>query len=367
MSFYRQQATIRKMHPGTLGGQSRVATPVSPVPLQSPQVLAAVAEPVCWSHFGSGETESAYTMSPDGTLVYGGISTNYNIYSFDNIGWSFVDTVTLQDIHGVFAPDPADQDWNFSGGYYQGSVVHPGSGLMYGFDSILELDNGSAVPGAVFHGALMRWDPSDGSNFEVVYHWSEDAGSTSTSATVWWHPQYPGLIWIIKEFDGVVDVQTYDTSTDTMNAPVGGLADIWSGVFVDLQGFSIFEYNDGIVWVLRSLDVSDEYRICNYHLPSSTLSTLDFDTASATDFDGYPFGIDYSGRLLFTATDGQIDGYRDLGATIGDLITYSDCDVFVYTDEYGTFYTTMFYWFAPADRSVIYSTDNGFAVFSQTP
>lgn len=47
MSLHRSLATMRKMQPGTLGGQSRVATPVSPVDLFSGAIVMTVVDAGC--------------------------------------------------------------------------------------------------------------------------------------------------------------------------------------------------------------------------------------------------------------------------------------------------------------------------------
>lgn len=311
----------------------------------------------CFSFFGFAASNSGFTMSPDGTRAYAGLSTDYDVYDFDAVGWSFVGSVTLQSLYGVSGTG----DWNFAGGFWLGNVVHPGSGLMYAFDNIIELDGGATVPGAHFQGSLLRFDPDDGSAFEVPYRWSENADATTTSAYLWWHPHTPDLIWIVKEFDGAVDIQSFDTTTDTI-ATVA--TDIWPGVNAGfLSGFSLFEYETGFAWVLH--DGTSDYRLCAYDVDADALATLDASAPAGVNDPDYPMGLDYSGRFLFSSTGvDAVDGYRQITpGSIGSLTAYTDCDVFLDEDD---FPARTFFWYAPADRSVVYIASNN-RIWSMTP
>lgn len=302
-------------------------------------------------------------MSPDGTKVYGGVSTAYFILSFDSVGWTEIGSLDMQDVVGIDAP-PGDQDWNLTNATFGGHVVHPGTGMMYAWNDAIELDGfGGTPPGAQPQPSLMRFDPDDGSGFEMLYRWAEPA-SGNRNAMLWWHPGTPDLIWIFHEYEQNVDLWKFDTTDDSVTLVD---ADLWPTVTSTLQGFSIMEYENGIVIVLRSGDASDEYRIVAVDVSSETIGTHDFDTAGATDFSGYPWGVDYDGRLFFSSEGfGQIDGVRPITpGTIGDLEPYDDCDIFLTAGEF-PFYTQPTFWYAPADRSARYQSTNT-DIFFQVP
>lgn len=360
MSYQRFARGVRQMG-GFAGGTSRLARPpaVLPEPDRKPGGH-------CWSYFGYGESSNSYTMSPDGTVIYLGPSTDFSVYAFNTAGWTFLYDLSMQDVNGVSAPS-GSQFWNFAP-FFGASVVHPGSGLMYAYAQVLELDGfGNAVPGGEFQGSLMRFDPSDGSSFDMLYRWDDyDTGVAATVAYLWWHPSAPDTIWIVKRRtsdDPTLDIHAYDISGDTVTTVA---TDLWPGVTGDLPSFSIFEYDDGFVFVVRSLDgASDDYRICAWDIPTATLATHDFNTSGGSDLADYPAGVDYDGRILYTSTGGAINGYRQISpGSIGSLQPYDDCDIF-YAWEFAG-YATLFYWFAPADRSVIYQFD-GSRIFSKTP
>lgn len=78
MTFYHREAqAIRKMQPGTMGGQSRAATPVDPAGLQQASVIATpsstppVPQTACPLYIGSTNyTSQAIGVSDNGTIFH---------------------------------------------------------------------------------------------------------------------------------------------------------------------------------------------------------------------------------------------------------------------------------------------------------
>ncbi len=362
MSINRYYQTLRKMQPGTMGGQSRVATPLSDNPLRAAGELTAgdaAATVVPTEPLGCPSLYTISLTNPFDSNYYAQGSNDpqltedgryLSMYSLGVESWAFPTSA-----HQPFT-DFTFTEYDISSlGDDGGAALSNSASWVYvdGFIyAAIFSDNGPTI---MLYLLKIRLDGTD-----PEFLWTEgiDPIDTNTEILMAWHPLDPDYIYMVygnstEVFNNLVKIHRttgdYILVSDLVASDHGEFNDNWG----------IQQYDRGLVFLTAvDFDASAEMNIVAYDIVSDNVSHVE--DPELFVFDGW--GVRSDGVVIFYSEGvSETFAYQiDAGPIFTSITPPCDDPFYITVPAEWDGRETPSFWLATPDRSRRWVGDGNF-------